>query len=85
MRLANRNKFICEIVFNCWIFNSNDPSPVTAKILDFGSGIEPTIIQMDRDHLLKKYINMTYNGYDLYDDYEIARLNNINKNTSSYF
>ena len=50
------------------------------KILDFGSGIEPTIIQMVRDHLLKKSINMTSHGYDLYEDYEIARLNNIHKN-----
>ena len=50
------------------------------KILDYGSGIEPTITQMVRDHLSKISVNIVSHGYDLYDNNQIKKLNNISKN-----
>ena len=50
------------------------------KILDFGSGIEPSLIQMIRDKLSKGSIEIISHGYDLYDDSEINKLNKTSKN-----
>jgi len=50
------------------------------KILDFGSGIEPSLIQSIKNKLSKASINVTSHGFDLYEKDQINKLNNKSKN-----
>ena len=58
---------------------ANNVHKESIKILDFGSGIEPTILQMVRKKLLEKSIKSISHGYDLYDENELKKLNNLNE------
>jgi len=49
------------------------------KILDYGSGVEPSLVQMVKHQLLKISIDAVSHGYDLYDDEQINKLNNKSK------
>lgn len=46
------------------------------KILDYGSGVEPTVLRMVRNELSKNSMKAISHGYDLYDDIQLEQLNN---------
>ena len=58
---------------------ANNVHKESIKILDFGSGIEPTILQMVRKKLLEKSIKSISHGYDLYDENELKKLLEISE------
>ena len=49
------------------------------KILDYGSGIEPSLIRLIKEQLSKEFIDVISHGYDFYDDEQIAKLKNKQK------
>ena len=69
-------KILSESVAN---LIKNNVHKQNIKILDFGSGIEPTILQLVRKKLLEKSIKSISHGYDLYDENELTKLNNLNE------
>jgi 2-polyprenyl-3-methyl-5-hydroxy-6-metoxy-1,4-benzoquinol methylase len=50
------------------------------KILDFGSGFEPTVLKLIKRKLAKKSIKILSHSYDLYTDEQIISLNNKKEN-----
>ena len=81
--LLVRNRYeaiLSRSIFDIILKNLQNKNNI--KILDFGSGFEPTVTQLIKNKLLTKSITSTIHGYDLYDDYQ---LKNLNKNTSDRY
>ena len=70
------SKSIFDVILNN-LQNKNN----IIKILDFGSGFEPTVTQLVKKKLLTKSITSIIHGYDLYDDNQLK----LNKNTADRY
>jgi 2-polyprenyl-3-methyl-5-hydroxy-6-metoxy-1,4-benzoquinol methylase len=65
------------------IKNSKRESKV--KVLDFGSGFDPSVLQLVRGKLSLENINLSSHGYDLYDEAQLNELNQQANSDEKYF
>mgnify|MGYP001158543158 CR=1 FL=1 len=55
------------------------------KILDFGSGYEPSVMQLVRKKLLPHNINLLSHGFDIYSEEDLKDLNTKEGENEKYF